>query len=104
AFVIHADADTGPGTAAGGASQRLISNPSRFWPRSSAATATTARLTANAKREFLPGCTSARPRAARHKAVTGFMAAKPQVDNSRSPAQAPMSEAAAMVTAAKPAT
>src|SRR5258708_23321766 len=76
-----------PGTAAHGASQGLIMsrstlNSTRLRP--SAATALTARPTANATRESLPGCMSARPRAERTKAPEGLMAGKPgpQLDSS----------------------
>src|SRR5262249_4508276 len=96
------------GTVALGASQQLMpkSIPSGSWPRSSAAQAATARPTATAKREFLPEYMSATPRAARHKAVTGFTAARPalQLDSSGNPAHQPISAAVAIVTAAKPAT
>ena len=47
--------------------------PAAIRPRPTAATVTMARPTANAKREFLPGCTSASPGAASHKAAEGLM-------------------------------
>src|SRR5215813_2564149 len=76
------------------------------WPRSSKAMSSTARPTANAKRSFLPGYTSARPRAARHRAATGFMVTKPepQLDSIGNPTPQPMSAVLAIVTATKPAT
>ncbi len=105
-FATCNEVDPGPGTVVRGASQRLKpkSMPNRSWLKSKAATATTARPIADAKREFLPGCTSARPRAARHKAVEGFMAAKPepQLDSSGISAHQPKWAAAAIVTATKP--
>ena len=84
-------------TTACGTSPRLIA-------KSSAAKATAARLSANAKREVLPGCVSARPRTARLKAVMGFIAGEPQSDSKGSDAHHPTSAAAAIVTAARPAT
>ncbi len=64
-----------------------------------------ARPTANAKRESLPGCMSARPRAARHKAPTGLIGGNPgpQLDSSGSRAHQPRSTTAAIVAAANPA-
>jgi hypothetical protein len=84
-------------TTACGTSPRLI-------PKSSAAMATAARPSANANREALPGCVSARPRVAKLKAVMGFIAAEPQLDSKGSDAHHPTSAAAAIVTAARPAT
>jgi hypothetical protein len=77
----------------------------RIRPRPTAAAATAARPTANAKREFLPGYTSARPRAATHKADDGLIGGKPatQLDSRGGPTHPPMSTAAAIITAAKPA-
>src|SRR6266481_3429019 len=72
--------------------------------RSSAAIAATARPAANAKREAVPGYTTARPSAARDKAVVGFKVAKPepQLDSNGSDTHQLMKAAAAIVTAAKP--
>jgi hypothetical protein len=65
-----------------------------------------AQPTATAKRESLLRCMSARPRAVRHKAVMGFVRAKPeaQLDSNGSPAHQPINAATAIASAAKPAT
>src|SRR5260221_225168 len=101
---------SGPGALARGTSKlfrRLMpeSIPNRS-SRSSTAMAATARPTASPNREFLPGYTSARPRAVRHKAVIGLMVAKPepQLDSIGGAIHQLMSDAAAIATAAKPAT
>src|SRR5260370_2368314 len=82
------------------------STPKRSRARSGAATAATARPIANATRMFLPGCTSGRTRAIRHKAVPGFVGANPapQLDSMGSLAPQPISAMAAIVTATEPAT
>src|SRR5712671_602801 len=107
-FIIRNEV-SGPGTAAHGTSKlfkRLMpkSIPNKS-SRSSAAIAATARPTANAKREAVPGYTTPRPSAARHKAVVGFKVAKPepQLDSNGSDTHQLMNAAAAIVTAAKPA-
>jgi hypothetical protein len=53
---------------------------------------------------FFSLCTSASPRAARHKAADGLMGEKPapHFDSSASPAGPPMSTPPAIMTAAKP--
>src|SRR5579871_6106243 len=107
-FIIRNEV-SGSGTAACGTSKRFkrlmpesTLNKSR---RSSAATAATARPTANTKREVVPGYTTARPSAARHKAVVGFTVAKPepQLDSKGTDTHQLINAAAAIVTAAKPA-
>src|SRR6267154_5652307 len=86
ALAIRNETTLSPGATAHGASQRSIpgSTLNRARPRPSAARAAAARPTANATRESLPGCMSARPRAARTKAPEGLMAGKPgpQLDSS----------------------
>jgi hypothetical protein len=66
----------------------------------------TAKPTPTANRVPLLRCISARPKAVRHKAVTGFVRGKPetQLDNSGCPAHQPMNAATPIIAAAKPAT
>jgi hypothetical protein len=95
------------GTAASSASQRLM--PSSTFDRTrtkpSAALMAVTRPTANATRESLPGCITARPKIARPKAPKGLSVGKPepQLDSTGGPAHKPVSDATAIVTAAKPA-
>src|SRR5258707_6442365 len=66
----------------------------------------TARPTRTPKRGFLPGHTGRTPRAVGHKAVIGLMVGKPepQLDSIGGATHQLMSAAAAIATAAKPAT
>jgi hypothetical protein len=101
--IIRDEAGPGSSTAPCGASKTLMpkSTPSSV----SAATAVVAQPTATAKRDSLLRRISARPRAVRHKAVMGFVRAKPQtqLDSNGSDAHQLMNAAAPIIIAAKPA-